>query len=280
MSAPNQANMSSPWPGATPPAARGPVRGASASRASIVKTFFLVVACGLLVGAGLAYLAWHNRGQRPSADSELRADQAAAPVAEAPAAPAPPEPKNRSAATTTRQQYGAGGRYRVAVETAYFFDVPEQQSTPNGRYLRRGDVFYGEGETNGFVKTAFVQPNGSAGTGWLKRAELSKLTAGSASRPAASTRSGAAARPAPAAPATEAGAAVSPAGLPLAVVQVERSYFYDSPDLALPRKAHCVRGDKVRLGETQGPAVYVTFTNWEKVTTSGWMRRDALQSPR
>jgi hypothetical protein len=173
----------------------------------------------------------------------------------------------------------------VAVETAYFFDVP-QQSTPNGRYLRRGDVFYGEGETNGFVKTAFVQPNGSSGIGWLKRAELSKLGASSASKPVASTRPSAAPRPAPrpvqpaVAPSSEAGATASLDEGQLAVVEAERSYFFDSPDLSLPRKAHCVRGDKVRLGETEGPAVYVTFTNWEKVTTTGWMRRDALSASR
>jgi hypothetical protein len=59
-------------------------------------------------------------------------------------------------------------------------------------------------------------------------------------------------------------------------VQAARSYFYNSPDLIEPRKAHCVQGDKVWLGETRGDAVYVTFTNWEKVTTKGWMRKDAL----
>ena len=173
----------------------------------------------------------------------------------------------------------------MTVGTAYFFDKPEQ-SAPNGRYLRRGDTFFGEGETDGYVKTAFVNPDGTRSTGWLKTQELGRLPDNAApnarrsskpapplpaSAPAADDNQPAAARE----PMARSGAAASGAGT--AAVQVAKSYFYDSPDLTTPRKAHCVRGDKVRLGETRGAAVYVTFTNWEKVTTTGWMRADALR---
>jgi hypothetical protein len=183
----------------------------------------------------------------------------------------------------------AGSRYRVTAETAYFFDTPEQ-GKPSGKYLLRGDVIYGEQESNGFVKTRFKNPNGATVTGWLKEQELTKLAANPTSVAARSRRPTQAPSP-PAATslpddkyeseqasstsveAAEAGAN----GNATAVVQVARSYFYNSPDLTQPRKAHCVRGDKVRLGESYGDAVFVTFTNWEKVTTTGWMRRDALR---
>ena len=183
---------------------------------------------------------------------------------------------------------GAGSRYKVVVGTAYFFDKPAQ-STPSGHYLRRGDVFYGEGETNGFVKTGFVQPNGSAGTAWLKLRELSKLAGSTAAvAPRAAPAPKAAPRPTSTkasvpegyetAPSPAPVAATGPAVPPVsqAVVQADRAYFYDSPDSAVPRKAYCERGDKVRIIDRRDNAVYVTFTNWEKVTTRGWMRKDAL----
>ena len=220
----------------------------------------------------------------------MRVDQpetAAAGDANAPART--PETGNGNAASepTGPPLSRQGRRYRVAVGTAYFFDVP-QQSTPNGKYLRRGDVFYGEGESNGFVKTGFVGPDGTKSVGWLKVQELSKLAESTASpnpprssppRPPAARRQpidyGDAEATAPAAAVERAG--TNPSYVQRAVVQVGRSYFYNSPDLATPRKAFCQRGDKVRLGESRGDAVYVTFTNWEKVTTTGWMRKDALR---
>ncbi|MBF9237924.1 hypothetical protein I2I05_11010 [Hymenobacter sp. BT683] len=216
-------------------------------------------------------------------DSELLVDPPVAPVADG--TTAPEEVSDATVTAASQRLTGAGRRYQVAVGTAYFFDSP-QQSTPNGRYLRRGDVFYGEGELNGFVKTGFVTPNGVKSTGWLKVRELARISAGSA--PETAPRGGAANPPAAAANATANDARATPEA-PLqpvptvssnartAVVQVDRSYFYNTPDLTAPRKAHCVRGDKVRLGETRGEAVYVTFTNWENVTSTGWMRRDALR---
>ena len=212
-------------------------------------------------------------------NSEMRVDAPVASVeTKAPArGEVPPAAAEEPAGALT----AAGRRYRVAVETAYFFDKPEQ-STPNGRYLRRGDTFYGEGETNGFVKTGFVLPNGSAGTAWLKVQGLTSLAENptaprsgrSSSAPAADD---AGYRGEPAAPSPrQRPAAASPGGATTAVVQADRAYFHNSPDLAVPRKAYCERGDKVRLGESRGEAVYVTFTNWEKVTTTGWMKKAAL----
>ena len=239
----------------------------------------------LLVGTLLASC---SDDQPRSQNSEMRVD---GPAAAGEAGATAPETANVLAAEPEAEPLpGAGRRYRVVVETAYFFDQP-RQSTPNGRYLRRGDTFYGEGETNGFVKTGFVQPNGAPGTGWLKVQGLSKLAGSTASQPSRSSRRAVpATRPAATSPPVEDGyeadetsaTAAAPArtgatGLKTAVVQVARSYFYNSPDLAQPRKAYCERGDKVRLGETRGAAVYVTFTNWEKVTTTGWMRKDALR---
>ena len=241
-----------------------------------------MVALALLSGALAGLPACSDNPSRPE-NSEMRVDppaassETSAPTeASAPAQPTGPLP-------------GAGRRYQVTVGTAYFFDKPEQ-SAPNGRYLRRGDNFFGEGETNGFVKTAFVNPDGTRSTGWLKTQELGRLPDNAApnarrsSKPAPPLPAAApvayddepTAAPEPAArPGAAAGGAAS--GATTAAVQVAKSYFFDSPDLTTPRKAHCVRGDKVRLGESRGAAVYVTFTNWEKVTTTGWMRADALR---
>lgn len=239
--------------------------------------------------AGLAALTACSDGPaRRNPNSEMvaaagpgrsRSAPSAAPASE----PAlPPEP--RAPAGRTRA-------YRVVVETAYFFETPEQ-GTPTGSYLRRGDTFYGEGETNGFVKTQFLRPGGAPATGWLKAQELEKPGAGSAPGGSADVRARAPVRPSapPVLPAERPLAAapiprVVPSAAPgaaafgagRAVVQGGRAHFYDSPDLTVPRRAYCEPGDKVRLGETRGAAVYVTFTNWEKVTTTGWMRQADLR---
>ncbi|WP_375436488.1 OmpA family protein [uncultured Hymenobacter sp.] len=183
------------------------------------------------------------------------------------------------------EQVEADSRYRVAVRTAYLFDAPNQVQ-PTKKYLRKGDILYGEDERNGLVKIRFWNPNGALATGWLKLRELKKLSEDEATdldqtdsepdsmeaKPAEADNS-ASAVPAP-------GARAKPTsnGSATAVVRVAKSYFFNSPDLnhPEPRKAHCVRGDKVRLGKDGGAAVYVTFTNWQNVTTTGWMRKDAL----
>lgn len=245
------------------------------------QTSYWSIICGLLLGVVL--LESCSGDQPRSQNSEMRVNSPSA-VVEAESTPV--AANSPVAESSTEPLPGASGRYRVAVETAYFFDQP-RQSTPNGRYLRRGDTFYGEGETNGFVKTGFVQPNGIAGTAWLKLSELRKSAAGAVAAPPR-TNSPRQVAHTPATPVLNSEdrdvikAAAEVQSTPerhagTAVVQVARAYFYQSPDLLTPRKAFCQRGDKVQLGEMRGAAVYVTFTNWEKVTTTGWMRKDALR---
>ena len=263
MSQPRPTKTNAQWPG---------TRFAEAGKRGYFAWF-----CSLMLGATV--LASCSDDQPRRENSELPADPAAA--AEPNEATLPDVAPDHAPEQPTGPLSGVGNRYRVVVGTAYFFDQPEQ-SAPNGRYLRRGDAFYGEGETNGFVKTSFVQPNGASGTAWLKVQELSKLAGGNTRtvQPLAPVHS-------PATPAAAASSspneATSPAAplnpgvsAPGAVVQVNRAYFYTTPDLVAPRKAFCQRGDKVRLGEARGDAVYVTFTNWEKVTTTGWMRKADL----
>ncbi|MCC3155457.1 hypothetical protein Q3A66_20545 [Hymenobacter sp. BT770] len=260
-------------------------RGGVWSGGKIIKPYVWTLACGMLLG--LTSLVACSENQPRSANSEMRVDQSeAAASGDAGVSPTTPQTaSNNAAAEPTGPLSGQGRRYRVVVGTAYFFDAP-QQSTPNGKYLRRGDVFYGEGEWNGFVKTGFIGPDGTKNIGWLKVQELSRLAESTAPTKAARTsppRSPAASSqpngmpvPTPStAPVERAGANLSSSQR--AVVQVDRAYFYNSPDLATPRKAFCQRGDKVHLGGSRGDAVYVTFTNWEKVTTTGWMRKDDLR---
>jgi hypothetical protein len=193
------------------------------------------------------------------------------------------QPANSSELPETAGQQ----RYKVVAGTTYFFDSAEPTAKPTGKYLLRGDVLYGDVQRNGFVRTRFKLPSGATATGWLKQEELGLLAGTSVApqsrQPARAQTVAEAPEPAeysyeqePTAPSV--GQAESSSSIASqAVVQVARSYFYDSPDLLQPRKAHCVQGDKVRLGEVQGEAVYVTFTNWQKVTSKGWMRRDALR---
>ena len=269
---------------------------------------------GLVLSLGVAALPGcsDERARRPMFEGSETAASAVPEPADAPAAtPASAAPEPAEPPPTT------GTRYRVAVETTYFFE-DTRHIKPSGQYLLRGDVLYGEAERDGFVKTRFVNPDGATVVGWLKAAELQPLTERSvarsqparpAARPAAqpapapaaasadsdydydsdgSSRSRAnasdddgdddapAARP-PARPASRPRPVPRPGSTSgAAVVRADRAYFHNLPDLAQPRRAHCVRGDKVRLGEVRGEAVYVTFTNWENVTTRGWMRRDAL----
>ncbi|MCC2545406.1 hypothetical protein LJY25_03035 [Hymenobacter sp. BT175] len=249
-------------------AASGPSgSGKSAKKAS---GFIFLLAAGLLASCS------DDTSRRES--SELRVDEPAAaePTAATPAAASAPTPAAAPPAS-------AGRPYRVRVETAYFFDAPEQ-GRPSGNYLRRGDLLYGTEERGGFVQTSFRLPNGATVVGWLKSAELTRV-AGSPSPTAARTRP--APRSAPPA-AQDYGQEVNPApaepeprpagpAAGTAVVQVARAYFHNSPDLTQPRRAYCEQGDKVRVIDRRGEAVYVTFTNWEKVTTKGWMRQADLR---
>ena len=248
---------------------------------SKAKTAIIVLALGLLGGEALGMLL-PRPNENPSSN-ELVASFNADKSSETPASESA-TPASADATARHAPQQTDGRRYRVVVGTAYFFDAPEQ-SVPNGKYLRRNDTFYGEGELNGFVKTGYVNPDGSRSIGWLKVQELSRLP--ESAPPIVASRSKPRPKPKPAAAVVYADAGTdarepqerprtTPGGAKTAAVQAARSYFYDSPNLTTPRKAHCVRGDQVRLGESRGNAVYVTFTNWEKVTTTGWMRKDAL----
>ncbi|AYA36829.1 hypothetical protein D3Y59_07025 [Hymenobacter oligotrophus] len=235
-----------------------------------------------------ALLATACSGDKPR-DTELQTDPATAQREAAEPATAPDDYADDNLLV------GPGSWFRVTAERAYFFDAPRAEK-PNGRYLLRGDVLYADDVVNRYVKTSFKQPNGATATGWLKADDLGRL----ARKPTvAATQRGRTAQrpqpspqptpqpdepynyelenPAPSAPPRSARRQPA-AGAGRAVVAAERSYFYNSPDLTDRRKAHCVRGDKVRLGEEQGDAVYVTFTNWEGVTSRGWMRKDALQA--
>ena len=242
-----------------------------------MRNFLLLTIAWLAVGTNTLASCSNDKGRGPN--SEMRVDAPNAAVETK--APARGEVPRAATMEPIGALIGAGRKYRVAVETAYFFDKPEQ-STPNGRYLRRGDAFFGEGETNGFVKTGFVQPNGSAGTAWLKVQELRRLAESPVARrnptnPVAQPKNSEVHGGEPTQPSLrQRPSAMLPSGATMAVVQANRSYFYNFPDLAIPRKAYCERGDKVRLGESRGAAVYVTFTNWEKVTTTGWMKKAGL----
>ena len=274
MSEQHQAEIHRPQPGTRPR------RFTSPKPAGKMRSALLLAVVWLAGGTGLLASCSNDNGRGPNSEMRVDAPDAAAETKAPARGEAPPADPDEPVGALT----GTGRKYRVAVETAYFFDKPEQ-STPNGRYLRRGDAFFGEGETNGFVKTGFVQPNGSSGTAWLKLQGLSRLAEGPVARSTRRKAPTPAAQPVddelfsgePSQPDPRSSPAATPtSGAATAVVQAGRAYFYNTPDLAIPRKAYCERGDKVRLGESRGEAVYVTFTNWEKVTTRGWMKKATL----
>ncbi len=191
MSAQNQANMSSPWPGAR--GSKLPDKGAKRQlMPGTIKTFLLVMALGLVFGGGLAFLFRQSLSQAAKPAAEEQAAQAAANGGAGTMPAAEVNSTDFEEVVPVSQRPGAGSRYQVVEEKAYFFDGP-RDSTTNGRYLRRGDVFYAEDETNGFVQTGFVQPNGAQATGWLSMQGLSKLSEEPAPQlePAAASKQGA-----------------------------------------------------------------------------------------
>jgi hypothetical protein len=133
----------------------------------VAKTFLLVMACGLLFGGGLAFLVRHFRASSPNLAVEAENNQPAVAVSNQ-------QGDEYEAAVPVSQLPITGNQYRVAVERAFFFGRPEQ-SVPMKRYLQRGDVFYADGDSNGFVRTSFVQTDGTQSTGWLKVRELTKI---------------------------------------------------------------------------------------------------------
>ncbi|HEX8424674.1 OmpA family protein [Hymenobacter sp.] len=73
------------------------------------------------------------------------------------------------------EQMEADSRYQVTARLAYLFAAPNQAKATK-RYLRKGDILYGQPERNGLVKVKFWSPNGALATGWLKLKELQKLS--------------------------------------------------------------------------------------------------------
>ncbi|WP_084444843.1 hypothetical protein [Hymenobacter roseosalivarius] len=180
------------------------------------------------------------------------------------------------------------GAYKVLPARAYFHSEPATNSS-TGKYVLRGDVVYAEGESGNFIKTRFFNSDGDPVAGWLKKTEvqLSKLSAPSTplratvASPRRADAAPAAAPAQPKKPAVTESAPKSAAGVvrppaTTGIVRVDTTYFYDSPDLTQRRRAFCVRGDKMTLTDSSDKAVFVTFVNWEKVRTSGWIRKEDL----
>ena len=164
-----QANMSSPWPGARGNKApnQGARRSGGRGLGGVVKTFLLVVACGVLLGGGLAFLVGHFRAPSPGVAAAAENNRSARAISDL-------DGDDYEAAVPVSQLPITGNQYRVAVEKAFFFEQPAQ-SVPIRRYLQRGAVFYADGDRNGFVRTTFVQADGTQSAGWLKERELIKI---------------------------------------------------------------------------------------------------------
>lgn len=175
------------------------------------------------------------------------------------------------------------GAYSILPPRAYFYAAPRAASS-TAKYLLRGDIVYAEGESGDFIQTRFYNAGGDPIAGWLRKADVQavrkKAPQTAAAAPANPSRSAPAQR-VPAVPRETKAAlpASSAAAAPFAatgVVRADTTYFYDSPDLTQRRRAFCIRGDKLRLGESSEKAVFATFVNWEKVTTKGWIRKADL----
>lgn len=163
------ANRSSPWPRARESKApnQGARRTGGRSVGRAAKTFLLVMACGLLFGGGLAFLVGYLRPPAPNLAVEAENEQSAVAVSNR-------QGDDYQAAVPVSQLPITGNQYRVAVERAFLFGRPAQ-SVPLKSYLQRGDVFYADGDSNGFVRTSFVQADGTQSSGWLKLRELNKI---------------------------------------------------------------------------------------------------------
>jgi hypothetical protein len=181
MRADNQAKVNAVWPRAsgTKLDNQGPGRFSGLRMPHISQKVMVLAVCGLVVFIGLAFLGSHfHRQSLEAAPTNVNAmvplgGLARSEDVETTPSQAPNTTEPEAAGLPT-QLLRIGTRYRVSAETAYFFDVP-RPLTPNGRYLQRGDEFYGEGERNGFVRTSFALPTGEKSSGWLKIEELTRL---------------------------------------------------------------------------------------------------------
>ncbi|QNP52312.1 hypothetical protein H9L05_00355 [Hymenobacter qilianensis] len=183
------------------------------------------------------------------------------------------------------------GAYKVLPARAYFHSSPDVSSS-TGKYVLRGDIVYAEGESGNFIKTRYFNSAGDPVAGWLKKTEV-QLTKAAAkpALPRATPTSPRRPTPEPAVARTQtkkpavASSDSEPKETPVSAsrkpattgtVRVDTTYFYDSPDLTQRRRAFCIRGDKMTLTDSSEQAVFATFINWEKVKTTGWIRKEDL----
>jgi hypothetical protein len=165
---------------------------------------------------------------------------------------------------------------------SYFYSAPDEDSS-TAKYVLRGDIIYAEAEIEDFIKTRFFNSDGEPVAAWLKKTDVRLKSP----RPAITTQNRKTVEPKvaavpketnePAQPATQNTAATSTR--PIAstgVVRVDTTYFFDSPDLTQRRRAFCIRGDKLKLSDSSEKAVFATFVNWEKVRTTGWIKKEDL----
>lgn len=207
----------------------------------------------------------------PAAPAEVAREEAPESSAES---PAPAEP-----AVAQPAERPLTGAYRVLSARAYFYAAPNA-TTSTGKYVLRNDLIYAEAESGGFIRTRFFNAAGDPVAGWLKKAEV-KANGSPAPQPAPRRNTAAPAvaasppKPAATPAAAPAGAAVADGALAATgTVRVDTTYFYNSADLTQRRRAFCIRGDKLRLSQATDRAVFATFVNWEKVKTTGWIRKE------
>ncbi|MGY2133020.1 hypothetical protein ACW9KT_12385 [Hymenobacter sp. HD11105] len=270
-----------------------PSAGRAARRPAKSVLFLLLAAVCLLVAASFYWLSKKNSANRRE-ETALSTQDAPPPINESPAvATSNTRPSDDDEAATPVQAsettQALKGAYRVLPARAYFYSAPRQNSS-TAKYVLRDDIIYAEGESGDFIQTRFYNASGDPVTGWLRKTDVQSAKANTASTtPARPTPTPSRPAPAPRVTTTptetKADPPASPQNTPpsttqtaatTGVVRVDTTYFFDSPDLTQRRRAFCIRGDKVKIGESSENAVFVTFVNWEKVTTKGWIRKEDL----
>lgn len=260
--------------------------------------YLLLAALSLLVASSAYWLSKKNSAER-SEEALLSSAKLppAAPATEAPAdisagtyAALPENEKQGPPVQASTSTKPLAGAYKVLPARAYFHSNPDVNSS-TGKYVLRGDIVYAEGESGNFIKTRFFNSDGDPVAGWLKKTEvrLSKAAAKPAPpratatiprRPAAEPAVARTQTKKPAVASSDSEPKEAPAGVSrkpaTGTVRVDTTYFYDSSDLTQRRRAFCIRGDKMTLTDSSEQAVFATFINWEKVKTTGWIRKEDL----
>lgn len=62
----------------------------------------------------------------------------------------------------------------------------------------------------------------------------------------------------------------------IAIVIVEKAYFYDSSDESTKRKAYILSGEQVSYTNRENGFIYIEYTNTNNKTTKGWMKDSDL----